>query len=144
METAQSALSPEELQRALREVPSSALVSGLLVYLPRRSFSEQQLFKFFYDLQGENPQLADEFDVVRHAEGFQSKPLRRILDFLEIGKMVEVGLPNPVDQHYKIRDAHREYRRRTLEGWGILPVHKDALAALATMLSDVEPFGNTN
>jgi hypothetical protein len=69
----------------------------------------------------------------------RSDPVRRVINYLEMGKIVEVAMPNPVDQHFRPRKSQLESVRHELEQRGVLPANEEALKELA---SEFQKFVN--
>lgn len=124
-------------QGVLDELSATELINGILLFLEDRKFPEQALYEFFSDIGSSDPELRRRFRVTGPYRHRRSVPLRRILDFLEIGKTIELPLPNPVDQFYRLRPVQRDAVQDDLRRRGVLPDHESELKNLAKRFSGV-------
>jgi hypothetical protein len=111
---------------------STELVSGLLVNVKANKFSDQMLYRFLRKLESDMPALRERFRIEGSDDRLRSEPIQKILDFLEMGKILEVAMPNPVHQFYRPRPMQLPALRRQLEARGVLPTHEDAFIELAS------------
>ena len=115
----------------LNELSTTELISGLLIHLGAQKFSEQSLYRFLRKLESDIPTLGDRLKILGPDERLRSDPVRRVLNYLEMGKILEVAMPNPVDQFFRARAAQLESVRHQLEQRGVLPAHEETLKELA-------------
>jgi hypothetical protein len=112
------------------KLSTAEILSGILLFVDD-PFPEQAVYRFFAELEANNKGLAGRFQV-RGAPGNQSsEPLRQALSFLEMGKVLELPQPNPVDQYYRIRRSQIDSLRANLKGRGVLPRSEALLNQLA-------------
>jgi len=112
------------------------LFNGILLFMGNRKFTEQQVYKFFYDLASDDSSLASRLRFKGAPENLQSEPLRRILCFREMGKLLEVAMPNPVMQPYHPRSSQLDSLRRDMENTHVLPKYETLLKELANKFLD--------
>jgi len=117
---------------ALGELSTTELISGLLVQLGAQKFSEQSLYGFLRNLEAEAPDFGDRLRILGPVGDLRSDPIRRVLRYLEMGKILEVAMPNPVDQHFRPRAKQLESVRRQLTQRGVLPTHEETFKELAS------------
>ncbi|MBI4663624.1 MAG: hypothetical protein HY735_32890 [Verrucomicrobia bacterium] len=111
---------------------STELISGLLLYIGSRKFSEQSLYRFLRTLETESPSLRERLRIAGPDDRLRSEPVRRIINYLEMGKILEVAMPNPVDQFFRPRSSQLESVRRQLTQRGVLPIHEEVFKELAS------------
>jgi hypothetical protein len=117
---------------ALENLSSVEILTGLLVYARELKFPEQALYKLFREISQHEPNLSRRFRVVGNGIGqLRSEPLRRILDHLEMGKIIEVPQPNPVDQFYTLRNSQSKAVEEDLKERGVIPAYEKPLRALS-------------
>lgn len=117
---------------SINELSLVNLVNGIILFIENHKFSEQQLYKFFYDLASENKPLASRLCFKGSPGELRSEPLRRIITFREMGKLLEVHMPNPVEQAYHPRTSQLESLRQDMQEMDILPHYESELKELAT------------
>lgn len=128
----------EEFPReAVEDLSATELINGILLYLDDRKFPEQALYEFFSEIGSMDPEFGRRFRVTGPYRQRRSVPLRRILDFLEIGKTLEIPSPNPVDQFYRLRPVQRAAVTDDLRRREVLPSHEQNLKVLAKRFSAV-------
>jgi len=115
----------------LDELSTTELISGLLIQLGAQKFSEQSLYRFLRKLESDFPTLADRLRILGPEERLRSDPVRRVLNYLEMGKVLEVAMPNPVDQFFRPRATQLESVRHQLVERGVLPAHEETFKELA-------------
>jgi hypothetical protein len=120
----------------LHSLSSTEILSGILLFAQETKFPEQALYEFFREIGSEDRTLARRFRVAGD-QWLRSEPLRRILDHLEMGKIVETPLPNPVDQFYKVRKSQTESLKKDLGERGVLPTYEDQLRGLSDRFSEL-------
>jgi hypothetical protein len=120
----------------LKELSSTEIMTGVLVFLRDKKFPEQALYELFKEI-GSDEDLGPRFRVIGPPGHLRSEPLRRILDHMEIGKILEVPLPNPVDQFYRLRLAQSKAVEEDLRDRGVLPDHEGELKHLAHRFSEI-------
>lgn len=133
-----AALAPNKgsaLER-LKGLSSTEIMTGVLVFLRDKKFPEQALYELFKEI-GADEDLGPRFRVIGPPGHLRSEPLRRILDHMEIGKILEVPLPNPVDQFYRLRLAQSNAVEEDLRDRGVLPDHAGELRQLAQRFSEI-------
>lgn len=113
------------------ELSLGDLFNGIILFVGDHKFTEQQLYKFFYDLASEDPSLGTRFRFRGIPGNLKSEPIRRILTFREMGKLVEVAMPNPVDQTYRPRASQLDSLRKDMENTHVLLNYKALLKELA-------------
>jgi hypothetical protein len=113
------------------ELSLGDLFNGIILFIDDRKFTEQQLYKFFYDLASEDSSLGTRLRFKGITGNLKSEPLRRILTFREMGKLVEVAMPNPVDQAYCPRASQLDSLRKDMENTCVLPNYESLLKELA-------------
>lgn len=116
---------------ALDQVAIGDIVNGILLFMGNLKFSDQQLYRFFKRLSVEDPSLDQRLDIKSFQGRLHSDALRRILSFREMGKIIELSMPNPVDQFYRPRTSQMEFVRKDLIANEVLPGHEDSLRRLA-------------
>ena len=89
------------------------------------------MYKFFQQLEKKYPKLSGRYQVSKVHGRFDSQPLRAALSFLEMGKALEVGMPNPVDQYYRARETQIDSLKKELVNRRILPDHENVINELA-------------
>lgn len=116
----------------LENLSSVEILTGVLVYAGELKFPEQALYKLFGEISEHDPNLSRRFRVVGNGIGqLRSEPLRRILDHLEMGKIIEVPQPNPVDQFYTLRNSQSRAVAQDLKERGVIPAYETPLRALS-------------
>jgi hypothetical protein len=120
----------------LKDLSSTEILTGILLFAGKQKFPEQALYEFFREVSSEDPELAKRFRVAGLGRGLRSEPLRRILDHLEMGKIIEVPLPNPVDQFYAVRASQADSLKKHLKDRGVLPTHEDKLKELGARFAN--------
>jgi hypothetical protein len=115
----------------LKKLTISEILGGLLLYGGKEKFPEQALYRFFQKVGDTDPELAERFQVSEGQGRLKSTPLRRALSFFEMGKILELPMPNPVDQYYRARQSQRESLKRDLTRRGIIPSNERLFEDLA-------------
>lgn len=116
---------------SLDELSLVDLVNGIILFINNRKFNEQQFYSFFYNLASEDSALASRLRFKGIPGNLQSEPLRRILTFREMGKLLEAHMPNPVDQTYQPRTSQLESLRKDMRDMSVLPNYEPPLKELA-------------
>ncbi len=115
------------------KLSTSEILSGVLLFADKSGirFSEQDVYRFFRELERKHPALEGRFRV-RGIPPYQSSPpLRQALSFFAMGKILEVPQPNPVVQYFHARSSQLESLRRNLEARRVLPSETALLQSLA-------------
>jgi hypothetical protein len=123
----------------LDELSSTELLAGVVLYTGQNTeqkFPEQAVYALFKALAEQNPALASRFRLKGSPGRWRSEPLKRILNFLEMGKILEVPQPNPVDQYYKPRKSQMDSLKNELEFRGVLPRFEPIFAELSSRLAE--------
>jgi hypothetical protein len=107
------------------------LLNGLILYNPDQKFSEQQINMFFFDLSKQDPGLKKRLHFKGSMTSLYSESIRRILSFREMGKLLEIPPPNPVQQFYRPRKAQLESLKVDLERRCLLPTYETTLKEIA-------------
>src|ERR1700687_5648929 len=110
---------------------SAAEILSAILLFGGVPFPEQAIYRFFSKLESSVPELAGRFRVMGPLGHQRSEPVRQALSFLEMGKLVVVPSPNPVDQFYRPRSSQLSSLRATLEHRGVLPKYEPLLKELA-------------
>ena len=128
----------EDLRSQARSIPLTQLVSGIILYLPQQTFSDQQLFQLFWDLQDEDTESVRRYGVYRFEEKFHSRILPIILAHMELGGLVTQGSDwaSSADQYFHIQKSHLPHRKKLLEESGALPKHDETFKRLARALAE--------
>jgi hypothetical protein len=103
------------------ELSLGDLLNGIILFITDQKFSEQQLYKFFYSLSREDTSLANRLRFKGIPGNLQSEPLRRILSFREMSKLLELPMPNPVDQVYRPRTSQIGSLKEDMNDTKVLP-----------------------
>lgn len=115
----------------LAKLTTTEMLTGMLLFLGERRFSEQDLYAFLNELAKCDATLADRFLILGSPQHRSSKPLRRTLSFLQMGKILDIAPPNPVDQYYSPRASQMGSVQQDLRARGVLPDHEATLKRLA-------------
>jgi hypothetical protein len=113
------------------DISTTDLISGLLLRFGPKKFSEQSLYRFLRNLASSSSLLNERLRIVGPDDHLASEPVRRIISFLEMGKILEVAMPNPVDQYFRPRASQLESLRSQLSEEGILEKHDNLFRELA-------------
>src|SRR6266513_777779 len=119
-------------QSNLEELSTTELISGLLIYLGPQKFSEQSLYRFLRKLASDVPSLRERLKILGPDDRLWSEPVRRVINYLEMGKILEVAMPNPVDQFFRPRPGQLTSVRHQLEQRGVLPNREETFKELAS------------
>lgn len=115
----------------LQSLSTAEILAGILLFVGDKRFSEQAIYRLFAQLEERDAPLAGRFRV-RGSPGRQSsEPLRQALSFFEMGKVLELAPPNPVDQYYRARRTQLQALRTNLQKRRVLPAHEALLKNLA-------------
>jgi hypothetical protein len=119
---------------ALENLSTTEILMGILVDFGEshqgQKFPEQAVYKLFQSLEQKYHNLQGRYQVRKTHGRLQSEPLRSTLSFLEMGKILEVMLPNPVDQYYRPRQSQLDSLRKELKERQVLPNHEGTLHRL--------------
>lgn len=123
----------------LDELSSTELLAGFVLFTKAEKFPEQAVYSLCKGLEDTHPSLASRFRLKGSPGRLRSEPLKRILNFLEMGKILEVPQPNPVDQYYKPRKSQLDSLKNELESRGVLPRFEQIFTQLASKLAEPLP-----
>src|SRR5690348_13824774 len=90
-----------QVEPKIGELSTSEILSGILLFAHEDGirFSEQDVYRFFEQLERKHPVLEGRFRVRGAPPHQSSPPLRQALSFFAMGKILEVPQPNPVVQY---------------------------------------------
>lgn len=116
------------------ETTTQELLGGVLLHFDKK-FPEQAVYRFFLELERQYPGLKGRYGIAKSEGRLRSKSIRRALDFFEMGKIVRIDMPNPVDQYYSFRTMFKESLTKNLEERGILPKYQDDFKRLSDLFA---------
>ncbi len=121
------------VESRIGKLSTSEILSGVLLFADDLGirFSEQDVYRFFRNLERKHPALEGRFRVRGTPPHQSSPPLRQALSFFAMGKILEVPQPNPVVQYFHARSSQLGSLQRNLEARRVLPSQAPLLQDLA-------------
>lgn len=130
-------LNPSDVER-LKQLSTTEILTGTMLFLKERTkFPEQAVYKLFREIGENDEELNRRFRVFGAEDDLRSQPLRQILDHMEIGKILDLPPPNPVQQFYSLRTIQKDAVAEDLKERSVLPDHEQELKALSERFSKI-------